>query len=163
MNKLSIPQSLKTYSKDVPDFSGLRFEFVYLSNMNYFNDFDLYVRDDSGNITHFTTVTEVIASFESYPQDFYEIFVEHEIDATPSKIGQNILSEAIELLDDYKRSLWMLSTCTYHIDCLYRNEREKVRSFIRRRNGKFFFLPEARGEIEEAQCARDKLLAADIY
>ena len=168
MNKIIVAPIVKErMSKDrsaIKDFvkPDVVFEPLDLLNMNQFNDFPYYVIDDNDWVECFYTPVEVIATFRTHEQLIFNMLVEHKIDHTSSDIEKNYLVTALNRIGDLKVELWKLSTCTYHIDELRAKERDNVKQFIRRKNGKFFFYPHMRDEVENQQCLKDPDLASSL-
>jgi hypothetical protein len=119
-----------------------------------------YFSDSGGE--KFTTVVEVIATFEKHPQVFFDMLVENRVNDTPREIERNYLVTALRFIGELKADLWKISTCTYNTKYLRPSEQAKVEEFISYKNGKFFFYPHMRADIESQQCFEDSDLARDL-
>ena len=110
----------------------------------------------------FLTVVEVIATFRAHPQVIFDMLVENRVNDTPSDIEKNYLITALPFLEELKKDLWKISTCTYNTKYLRVPEQAKVQEFLSYKNGKYFFYPHMRSHVESRQCFEDPDLARDL-
>ena len=111
---------------------------------------------------NFLTVVEVIATFRAQPQVIFDMLVVNRVNDTPRDIERNYLVAALPFIEELKADLWKISTCTYNTRYLRPSEQVKVKEFLSYKNGKFFFYPHMRADVESQQCFEDPDLARDL-
>ena len=130
----------------------------------------------------FMTISDFIATCENHEQEFFNVIAHHRYDSSPLEIEINILRNAIEtvgfreddeedIIDDgdplqiptgKSHDLTKLSSCTHYIKKYDDFTRSKIKKFLNRQNGKWWFQPDQRCFVVESEIDRDPRIASEV-
>lgn len=138
-----------------------------ISDISSYVDCHMYSYED-GKRHAFRTITEIIATYEKHEQEVFNVEVYHRLNATPLEIEKKILKKAIMTVgfidedeDGLAHELVKLSSCTYWMDKYEDDELEKIKKFIEREGGKYYFQPDQRCFLVQELIYKDPRIASE--
>ena len=138
-----------------------------ISDISSYVDCHMYSYED-GKRHAFRTITEIIATYEKHEQEVFNVEVYHRLNVTPLEIEKKILKKAIMTVgfidedeDGLAHELVKLSSCTYWMDKYEDDELEKIKKFIEREGGKYYFQPDQRCFLVQELIYKDPRIASE--